>query len=253
MSVPIWVRIVRRGRTRSTHVRTVARSAWVQCGPLRRKQPTTPVSTPCKAANAASSRGPRLSSRRRVRCAGRGTGCGRGPARTGVPVRPAVSILSPAGGPSRATSTGQKIRWLPRTEGVGEAAGHLVQSGAGGEGVQRPVHLAIEDANFVDAGDVVGVRVGVDHGVDAGDPASEKLGPQVRSGVHGEASLPAFDHDAGAGAGVARLGGIAAPQSPAPSTPPISGTPAEPPVPSKVMRIPGLRPPWGTDGGNSPW
>ena len=97
--------------------------------------------------------------------------------------------------------------------------------------------MAVEDADLVDAGDVVGMRVRVEHGVDAGDAAGEKLGAQVRAGVHQQPGpLPAFHHDAGAGAArcVARPGSQA-PQSPAPSAPPISGTPAEPPVPSKVI------------------
>ncbi len=132
----------------------------------------------------------------------------------------------------------EEARRLPGPERVAEAPRQLVERGLGGEGIQRPAGDPVQDPHVVDAGDVVGMRMGKQHRIHPRHPARQQLVSHIRRGID-QQSLPAvaLDHDTGAGPPVARFRGSQAPQSPLPSAPPIIGTPAEPPVPSRITRI----------------
>ena len=94
-----------RGATQST---TCGRSACVGCGPWRRKQPTTQVSTPARSASAASSSAHDIGRiAETADTQAERLSRSRGPASNSRTGMPAVTIVSPAA-TSRATSAGRK-------------------------------------------------------------------------------------------------------------------------------------------------
>ena len=76
-----------------------------------------------------------------------------------------------------------------------------------------PAHLIAKGADVVEAVDVIDVVVGVEHGVDPGDPLAEQLAPQVGGGVDEQVAAGQSEHDARPGplvAGIAGGAGVAA-------------------------------------------
>ena len=67
------------------------------------------------------------------------------------------------------------------------------------------VGVKAEGTEIVEAEDVVGVAVGVEHGVDAADALAQGLGVEVRAGVDEDGVLVVGEADGRAGAPVARI------------------------------------------------
>ena len=61
----------------------------------------------------------------------------------------------------------------------------------------------------VDAQNVVGVRVGIKHGVDMSNIFADCLRIKVRSGIDQDDFIPELQHDRGAGPAVVRIVGVA--------------------------------------------
>src|SRR5450759_679392 len=65
-----------------------------------------------------------------------------------------------------------------------------------------------EGAQVVEAMEVIGVLMGIEHGVNMGDRGAEQLEPEFRWGVHQQANGTNLDYRAGSGAPVMRVGGV---------------------------------------------
>ena len=106
----------------------------------------------------------------------------------------------------------------PGAERVAEPGLDLRQHRFGAERLDRPVDDAVQAAHLVQAGDVVGMGMGIEDGVDPADAGGQELGAQVGRGVHQHPiALRALDHDRRAAAPVARLPRVAH----APVAPPV--------------------------------
>jgi hypothetical protein len=82
----------------------------------------------------------------------------------------------------------------------------------GAECIQRPAGDPVQNADIIDACNVVGMRMGEQHGVDARNAAGQQLGPQVWRRIDQQPRPHfTFHHDARARAAVARFGRIAMP------------------------------------------
>ena len=126
-----------------------------------------------------------------------------------------------------------------RREGVGEDA--FEYFGCGPVGVQGELPVAMREAQgaeVVEAQDVIGVRVGVEDGIDVADAVARRLLAEIGAGVDEDAvrtrwfllGLP-FDGDGGAEALVARRSLEVQTRQVQPRV----GTPMEVPVPRKRM------------------
>ena len=111
---------------------------------------------------------------------------------------------------------------LPWPERIGKAGADLFQRVRGGKRFQRTVDDAVQDADVIEPGDVIGMRVGVQDRVESPDAAGQELEAHVGRRIHQQPACPCspgkfprlfrlgrFDHDAGARAPIARLRWVA--------------------------------------------
>src|SRR5271165_5128652 len=73
-----------------------------------------------------------------------------------------------------------EVRGIPRSEGVAEPEGDFLQRRRGRISRQRPVGDAVQDADVVDAGDMVRVSMGEQYSVHPGDATVQQLAPHLR-------------------------------------------------------------------------
>ena len=92
-------------------------------------------------------------------------------------------------------------------EGVAEDAADDVEGLDGSVGRDGHFLVVVEGAHVVEAQDVVGVGVGVEDGVDAGDAGAQGLGAEIGRGVDEDILAGVLHQHGGAEAVIARIGG----------------------------------------------
>src|SRR4051812_7852612 len=103
-----------------------------------------------------------------------------------------------------------EARRVPGAKGIAEAGLQLRQRVCHRIGSQRTIDDAIQDANVVEPGDMVGMRMRIEDSVDTGDPAGQQLSSQIRRGIDQKSLFFfAFDDDRGTRTAIAMLPRIA--------------------------------------------